>query len=340
MNFALKIIIIFIIILSVVALIITVLFKPQKEVQTQAPGVLFVSQDGGFSWSDVMDTKVKLPSLFNISKIVAFNLNIFLLTKEGTIYLSKDKGLSFEKMPIDKVIDFAIFQDDFSYIYYLTSTPQNLASIRSLNLNNNEIKELYRPISPANGLRIFALGLSEIVVFLSDGQVIKSEDKGITWRTISFLKEKILKVFYNQKFKAFFLISKNSFLRSDDGQNYQNLTEYLTNFERFKHNFTAFWAQDDILIISNNELFISKDGGYNFTRKKIVLSKSIFSINGITEVKYNNKKHIILYSRFNIYLSDNDGVSWRLIKNPSKFFISIITPDTQSFSELYLGTSK
>lgn len=341
MNIALKILVVFIIVLSIIALIIAVFFPSQKEVLKESPGILFLSVDGGLTWHDAMTMGIKLPSRFNIAKIFSSGQNIIILTKEGSLYISKDKGATLEKLSVDNVVDFSIFKNDFSSIYYLTQTQKNPVSIRSLDLKNGEIRELYRPIAPSGGFRIFSINESELFVFLNDGQVIKSNDKGVTWQALAFLTEKPAKIFYNTKFKAFFIITKNSFFRSDDGENFLNLSEYLTNFEASTRlAFSAFWAQNNIYALSGNELFISKDGGYNFVRKKIALTKTAAPIVGIAEAVLSGKNYIILNSKTQIYLSDNDGLTWRLIKNPSKFPISVITSEINSFNELYLGASK
>lgn len=344
MNFALKILIVFIVIISIVALIVAIFFTPKKEVLKESPGVLFFSNDGGLTWIDPMDKETKLPVQFNVKKIVAASDNqIFLLTKEGFLLKSLDQGKNWEKLPLSGVIDFTFFKSNVSQIYYFVQARQGFSSIRSINLNTNEIKELYRPIVPAPAQRIFAIKEGEIFIFFSDGQIIKSADFGLSWQSIFTMKEPAISITYNDKFSAFFILTKNNFFRSDDGENFQDLTEYITNFESTPRKlvFQAFWANNNIYILANNQLFISKDGGYNFVRKKVVLAKTLAPIIRIAEASLSDKKtNIILSSMTQIYVSENDGASWRLIKNPSKFFISLISSDDKIPSNLYLGTAK
>jgi hypothetical protein len=288
-----------------------------------------------------MDFDIKLPSGFNIAKIIPLDNAFFILTKNASLFKFDKNEKSLQLLTKEKIIDFSFFNEDPTVIYYLTTIKNNLSSIKSLDLKNNQVKELYRPIVPAGASKIFSINSNEIYVFLSDGQIIKSLDKGNSWTSVAAFKENILSIFYNEKFKAFFLLTKNNFFRSDDGANFQNLTEYLTNFQSTNRKlvFQAFWAQNNIYILASNQLFISKDGGYNFSKKQIAIAKNISPISMVIENISDDKTNIILSSKTQIYVSQNDGASWKLIPNPSKFFISFITTD-KSIKKLYLGISK
>lgn len=342
MNLSFKILIAFLIILSFIALIIAIFFPPKKEVLKESPGVLFWSKDGGLNWTDFMAETVKVPTRFIISKIVKAQGTIFILSTEGALLRSVDQGQSWEKAPVkNKVVDFSFYKENPAVIFYLTTTAKNLAAIRKFDYNSGNDVELYRPIVPSGPLAIFAIKSKEIVVFLSDGQILKSFDQGITWQSVAPLQEVAKSIFFNERFGAFFALTKSKFLRSNDGEKFQDLTDYLTNFSYSSSGlqWQAFWAQDDIYILANNTLFISQDGGFNFIEKKVALSKKNAPLMGLAQVNMAPGKRLILYSRNQIYLSDNLGSSWRLIQNPTKYPINLIV-SSEDFKILFLAVIK
>lgn len=181
-----------------------------------------------------------------------------------------------------------------------------------------------------------------VYIATSRGEVIKSSDRGTSWRTVNRFTSKVIKLFINPQNTNFIYAATQSdglAVSTNKGGNWQSLKKNLKNFTQgtvFKD--LAFSVADpaQIYMATYYGILKSSDAGVNWTKIDLITPKDKATINALA-VDPTNNDNIYYVTNTTFYSSKDGGKNWTTKALPVVRVGWALLLDPSRPSLLYLG---
>ena len=224
----------------------------------------------------------------------------------------------------------------FSQVYYDTSTDILITDI---------VIDFYDP--------------KNIYIATSRGEVIKSIDRGESWRTIWRFEEPIAKLLLspldsrrifiateNNKVYNFFSDSStntenpNSLSKNFEATRFKDLNDVLSDMEIGKRFINLRAAKNgDIYLATNKMILKSPDDGTSWEKISLINSEKDSNILAM-DINPKNAKEIYYASATTFFKSTDGGVTWNSKRLPTSWQSSDIMVDYHDGNNIYLGAER
>jgi photosystem II stability/assembly factor-like uncharacterized protein len=198
------------------------------------------------------------------------------------------------------------------------------------------------PKIEVSALAIDQTASNNIYIGTSRGEIIKSNDRGSTWRTLNRTENRIAKIIISPSdSRMVFAASsdKGIYRSADGGESWDNLKN---KFKDFKTNQTfrdlvASKEQNSVLFYGvKGGLFKSVNNGDDWTKVNLITSGDSASINAIA-VNPSNSNEIYYVTNTTFYRSLDGGVNWATKRLPTVRGGSALLVDQANPNVIYLG---
>jgi len=184
-----------------------------------------------------------------------------------------------------------------------------------------------------------------VYIGTSRGEVIKSSDRGGSWKTVGRLENSVEKIIISPADSRLIFAAtakKGIFRSTDSGDNWAGLAEKLKDFKdslNFKDLAVVVADKGLIFLATNYGILKSADNGDNWEKIELITPEKKATINSIA-VSPKNSKEIFYVTNTTFYRSLDGGTNWTTKKLPStragwRLLINPENPDI-----LYLGVRK
>jgi hypothetical protein len=329
---------------------------------------VFLSADGGNSWQEAvaMASPDDPKNIRNINvNMMAFdpqdNLAVYLASRNNGLYYTYnivlDGWVKVKNLPEEKVNDVEVDPENKCLIY---------TAISNRLYRSNDCSRTWSQIYYDNNLevRVETIAIdhynpSNIYIGTSRGEIIKSIDKGSSWRTIYRLNEGISRLILSpldsrlafvasERNKIYSFISSSttdvndpvSLEKSFVVSNWTDLNPVLKDYD-LGNTFRDFVISQDgqIFIATNQTILRSPDNGITWEKIKLIPPEKDAVINALA-VDAQNSDNIFYVTNTVFFRSVDGGITWSTKKLPTKRAGSELLVDFKNPNNLYLGTAK
>jgi len=325
-----------------------------KSVATGPSGV-FMSNDKGDTWK----SSSLWPTAEGVKKITAINIYrvvddpsdpnaMYLATKEHGVFYTYDNGTTWQQ-----------FTKPFNagFAYAVAVNPSDKCDIYVS--NGNQVyktddcgrfwKEVYR--EARQNVRIASLNFNfinpyEIFMGISNGDLLKSADKGVSWSMVHSFKTVTAGVVMSKLDpEVMFMATRSSGLyRSiDSGKTWVSLKTNMKGFSKaLEYRRFALHPTDPKTLywISTYGILVSKDNGDTWTDLKLVTPPGTVNIYAFTVNPKNDKEMYYtatVNDRSTFYKSDDGGATWITKKMPTGQIPVFIRVNPSTPETLFMG---
>jgi photosystem II stability/assembly factor-like uncharacterized protein len=288
---------------------------------------------------------------------------VFVGTRTDGIYMSENSGDVWTKLnfPLTKV--YGLVQDPTSpNVLYASGIWQDRAKLYRSEDSGNNWKEIYT--EPANGPVITALAhhpqhSGELVVGLSTGVLVRTENGGQSWINIPKLSGAVIQLTFDPAHAdwLYAVSGKKLFQSKDHGQTFANLSVQVSEAEKKKHTSDGNQAVNNLLGIgasvmtvafdptSSGVLYVgtekegiwkSVNSGVDWEALNVLESSKQYPIRAVAVNPFNSRE--LVYSGAQaIYKSTDGGTNWSTYQLNTKNTIGSVVYDPSQQGVLYLG---
>jgi len=325
--------------------------QPQKTVDETLTAGIFKTVDRGLTWQQlgwvptVGDKKVNLFGM-NTSVLVADPSDakaFYLGSFADGIFYSYDAGGSWQVMRAlgqKAIIDIAVDPKNKCAIYAATVG----RIFKTLDCGRN-----WQEVYSDNDKRMLIYSVvvdhynsDNIYIANARGDVIKSEDAGKTWRTLSNFKNEVKKLVMDPKDSRTLIAvvyGKGLFKTTDGGNNWQDLTPRLkiVKADRGFRDLVASPSDSGFYLLAvDYGLFKTANYGEDWTEINLIPPERKSYINALAIDNFNNK--VIYYDTdTTFYATIDGGQNWSSLKLPSPRKGSKILTSSVKDGAVYLG---
>jgi photosystem II stability/assembly factor-like uncharacterized protein len=178
---------------------------------------------------------------------------------------------------------------------------------------------------------------------LSNGDVLKSTDKGKSWKTVLKINKEISEIFMNQKDSRVMLISTfDSGIQrtTDGGEHWEKLEGTFTEFPDTERVYAITQTKDGSVMIAATQygLLRSKDLGSSWEAIDLLTSPGQLTIRAVG-VAPKDPKIIYFVAPNTFYRTNDGGQTWQTQKFPSSRVPRVLLIDPDDASVLYVGVA-
>lgn len=268
---------------------------------------------------------------------------IYLLSAESGFFYTYDGGDSWfqpKQLNSGRIEDLAIDPDNKCVIYVTFGN-----KIFKTTDCSRSFQEIYIDTRSQQTVTALAIDFyNHLIIFagLSTGEIIKSEDGGVSWTTINRFNNKIKQIaIYLKDSRVIYAVTQNlGILKSTDkGKTWQNISENLKKYPGsleirqliFNKNKT-----NSFLLVSKYGLIKTDDGGNTWSTINLITPPATTDIYSAAINPENEKE--IYYGTANTFYKTNDGGKNWITKNlPTTSIASYLLINPQSPNIIYLG---
>ena len=184
-----------------------------------------------------------------------------------------------------------------------------------------------------------------VYIGTSRGEVIKSSDRGGSWKTISRLDNSVQRIIISPADSRLIFVataSKGIFRSTDSGANWVSLREKLRDFKdilSFRDLVIAPADKGLIFLATNYGLLKSTDNGENWVKIELITPEKKATINSIA-VNPKNSKEIYYVTNTTFYRSLDGGTNWATKKLPTTRAGWKLLVDQANPNVIYMGVRK
>lgn len=312
--------------------------------QPPVSGVLKTT-NGGVDWiasNSIKDAEGSIVGL-NVAKMdfspKKFE-TIFVSGFNDGLYRSEDSGATWQRI-LSKILtfDFALHPFDENIIYSAGYFAEKGRVVKTID-GGKSWENVYTEALDKVSVRSIALNpnqASQIVLGNSAGNLVKSNDSGITWKLVKTFEDRINRVFW-QNGQVYVLVRNKGLFKSINLENgeFTDLTLSLTKTANFLENFSGLNEQSFnqayidktspnlIYLTAGKGLFKTTDEGKSW--QKLNLPGKHNSDLPVRAVAVSKTSANIVYVSVGsvIYKSTNGGEAWQTQSAPSTGFVNFI----------------
>jgi len=326
-------------------------------------GGIFRSDDGGKTFSQ----KVQAESNKTISGVDVLSLavnpqdgkEIYVGTKSSGIFKSQDGGELWKQLKVsqltpEKVYSLTLDPNDPKVIYAAAVIGKRGKIVKSLDAGETW-KDIYS--EPADGPMVLSVAVnfqkpSEIFAGTDKGQIIFSEDAGLSWRSVSWMEnnEAVYRIAFdnvNTDVVYFVLFKKGVLRTTDKGKNFQKLSREKTeNTFSFGNELggavsikTDPTREGWVYVGTAEGLLRSKDRGENWEIVKTLNKPNELDIRSVA-VNPQNSDEIICVVAQVLYKSNDGGVNWLPVQFATSETLEVTEYNPQNPAQIFVGMNK
>jgi len=193
-----------------------------------------------------------------------------------------------------------------------------------------------------NSIAIDHYDSTRVYIGTSRGEVIKSLDRGVSWKTIGRFNDKVKKVLISSHDSRLIFAAtaqKGIFRSADSGINWLNLEENLKDIKgalNFRSLVLPTADSDLVILASNYGLLKSSDNGDNWESIELITPEDNAIINSVV-VSPKNSKEIYYVTNTTFYSSLDGGENWTSQKLPTTRVGWKLLIDPDNTNIIYLG---
>jgi photosystem II stability/assembly factor-like uncharacterized protein len=198
------------------------------------------------------------------------------------------------------------------------------------------------PKTTVDAIEIDHYNSSVIYVSISRGDLIKSEDKGVTWQTVHRLKDKIIKIVIDPNdSRIIYLVTKKTgaYYSRDGGVTWNNFNKALKD-EKLGlsvRDIALVKSEPNVIYIAtNNGILRSKDGADTWDNIELIPPEKSAAIIALA-VNPNTSQEIYYITNSTFYRSLDGGLTWAPFKLPTDRLGSKLLLDPLNSNLIYLG---
>lgn len=226
------------------------------------------------------------------------------------------------------------------------------ASLENKVYKSTDCNRTWAPVYYDNNVntRVNAIALDHynsvnVYIGTSRGEVIKSSDRGGSWKTVGRFEDSVQKIIISPADSRLIFVAtanRGIFRSTDSGANWVGLEEKLKDFRdslSFRDLVIAPADKGLIFLATNYGLLKSADNGDNWTKIELITPEKKATINSIA-VNPKSSKEIYYVTNTTFYRSLDGGNSWTTKKLPTTRagWRLLINPDNTNI--IYLGVRK
>jgi len=306
------------------------------------------SANGGTDWQSANAIKDKLEGSLAGTNISGLKFKpgsletIFASSYNNGFFVSEDGGNSWRQILSNfYVYDFA-FDPASSDAIYVAGIAADHGRVLVTRDMGKSWQEIYNEGTSGNGVRaVMADTNLRLYIGLEDGNMVRSEDAGLSWKLVKNFETRINTIrSYNGS--LYVLARSKGLFRSDDGQNFSNLTGEVGSEDGF-HIFSNVGTYNQfaitvgsIYLTTNNGLFRSFDQGSSWARLILPLQDQSASILPIATSQTNDS---LVYTAVGstIYKSTDGGNTWQTQNSNTTALITALLVHPQNPQLVYAG---
>ncbi|MFH1822781.1 MAG: YCF48-related protein [Patescibacteria group bacterium] len=193
-----------------------------------------------------------------------------------------------------------------------------------------------------NSIAIDHYNSQNVFIGTSRGEIIRSIDRGISWKTLNRFENSVEKIIINPHDSRMIFVGtarKGIFRSKDSGLTWQSLSEQLKDFQNvfnFKDLALANADQGLIILATSYGLLKSNDYGDNWSKIELITPEKKSTINALA-INPKNSQEIYYVTDTTFYRSLDGGQSWTSKKLPSTRAGWKLLIDPENPNTIYLG---
>ncbi len=316
-------------------------------------GAVFESSDRGVTWSQdaAFPTAKGVGSLSAIDVLsLALDPNdndaLYMGTKENGLFYSLNNGSAWQQ-PRDKALQagavrsIAVDPKDVCTVYAVT--PAKLYKTETCARSFEAAYEEARGNVSLRRVVVDWFNPEVVYLGLSNGDLLKSADRGEAWTKILSTKDDIADILVSNTDSRIILIATEGGLykTSDSGASWIKNEEALKDYKEADTIFSLVQntAGDVIITSTKYGLLRSADVGESWEALSLVTSPSQVTIRALA-IDPSNADTIYYATATTFYTSTDAGVTWETAKLPSTRAASVLRVDPEKTSVLYMGVQR
>lgn len=183
---------------------------------------------------------------------------------------------------------------------------------------------------------------SVIYISISRGDLVKSEDRGVSWQTVERFNDRIRQIMIDPNDSRMVCLAtekRGVFFSTDGGAKWQDYNKALKdnklNLNVKKIEFVK-KEPETIFLTATNGIIRSKDKGKSWEKVDLITSEKDSNINDFA-VNQNDSKEMYYVTNTNFYNSADNGITWKPFKLPTDRGGVAILLDQNNANAVYLG---
>lgn len=327
-------------------------FGGSKSDGTRDGGV-FGSADNGVTWTQ----SAAFPTAKGVGSLAAVDVlslaldpsdadTLYMGTKENGLFYSLNGGTAWQQ-PRDKALQegavrsVAVDPEDVCTAYVVTRSKlyKTETCARSFETGYEET----RGNVTLHQVVVDWFNSDVVYVGLSNGDLLKSSNRGEAWTKILSTKEGITDILISNADSRMILVATGDGLykTSDSGSSWVRNEEALKDYKEADIIFSLVqnMVGDVILISTKYGLLRSVDAGESWEALSLVTSAGQVTIRALA-IDPGNADTIYYATATTFYTSTDAGVTWETAKLPSTRAASVLRVDPEKTSTLYLGLQR
>ncbi|MEI6597145.1 MAG: hypothetical protein WCL13_02945 [bacterium] len=226
------------------------------------------------------------------------------------------------------------------------------ATVANKVFKSDDCSRIWNPVYFDNDLKAVISSLvidysnsNNIFIGTSNGDIIKSSDKGASWRALDRFDSQIDKIVIspvNSKIMFAGTASKGIFRSTNGGEKFESLTDKLQNFDgsnRFRDLVIVKSEKANIFLATNYGLLKSTDDGNTWSKIELLTAEAEAKIYSIA-VNPSDANEIYYTTGTTFYHSLDGGKNWISKKLPTSRAGAKLLIDQKNSAILYLAAEK
>ncbi len=324
------------------------------KTNTGSDGGVFKTSNAGQEWGQtaVVPTAAGIGTLattdvLNMEMDPQDKSYLYLGTRQNGMLYSEDGGVSWRQPRYDAfkeglIFDIEVDPKDVCTLYIAKGSRLYRTTDCMRSFNNETYVENRAGVSVIQ-VSVDWYNPKTLYIGLSNGNVLKSEDSGVTWRTILKTGAEISNVLIHNTDSRQMLVStfkKGLWKTTDGGSTWEEIDGGLKDLKKSESIFTLVQSEDSGVVISASEygLIRSNDFGSTWKPIKLLTAPGQVLIRAVG-IDAQNPNTLYYASNATFYRSTDGGTTWDTEKFPSSRVPRVMLVDPDNESVLYIGVA-